>query len=190
MTDPDAALMLAFAAGEEAAFVELYRRYRDRMVHFCRRLLGDQARAEEAAQDVFIKVYDAAARYQVKSRFSTYLYRVATNHCLNLNARVERRLVKDGDEDLERAKSPTTPCDDLSQRQLRAALAEALATLPDKQRAALLLVHYEGFSYREAASAVAVSESALKSLVHRARERMTHQLRHLVAESGDVLHAM
>lgn len=190
MTDPDAALMLAFAAGEEAAFVELYGRYRDRMVHFCRRLLGDEARAEEAAQDVFLKIYDAGPRYQARSRFSTYLYRVATNHCLNLNARVERKLVTQEGAGYERATAPHSPSDDASRAQLRQALADALAKLPDKQRAALLLVHYEGFSYREAAGAVEVTESALKSLVHRARERMVHELRHFGSGAGDVRHAM
>lgn len=190
MTDPDAALMLAFAAGQEEAFVELYGRYRDRMVNFCRRLLGDQARAEEAAQDVFLKVYNAGHRYQAKSRFSTYLYRVATNHCLNLNARVERKLVTNEGAGYERASAAKTPADDASQTQLRQALSDALARLPDKQRAALLLVHYEGFSYREAAGAVEVTESALKSLIHRARERMMHELRHLVSDAGDVRHAM
>lgn len=183
--------MLAFAAGREDAFVALYERYRDRMVNFCRRLLGDQARAEEAAQDVFLKVYDAGARYEAKSRFSTYLYRVATNHCFNLNARIERKLVRGGSDAIAGASDPARDqAECVAQRQLRDALAAALAKLPDNQRAALLLVHYEGFSYREAAEAVDVSESALKALIHRARERLTRELRDVAAELGEVRHAM
>lgn len=80
MTDPEVALMLAFAQGEEAAFVTLYRTYRDRIVGYCTRLVGDRARGEEAAQDVFIKLYRARASYSERGRFSTFLYRIATNH--------------------------------------------------------------------------------------------------------------
>ncbi|HEX2675716.1 MAG TPA: sigma-70 family RNA polymerase sigma factor, partial [Polyangiales bacterium] len=96
MNDPDAALMLEFAHGDEEAFVKLYRSYRDRMVGYCMRLLGDLAQAEEAAQDVFLKLYGARASYQPQSRFSTYLYRIATHHCWNLRARLDRTLVKRG----------------------------------------------------------------------------------------------
>src|SRR5687768_13647033 len=97
MSDPDVALMLAFARGEEDAFVELYERHRDRIVRFTLRMLGDPAQAEEAAQDVFLKLYRTRGSYEPTSRFSTFLYRIATNHCLNLQARVERKLVDRND---------------------------------------------------------------------------------------------
>jgi len=191
VSDPDAQLMMAFAAGQEDAFVQLYERYRERIMNYCRRLLGDRARAEEAAQDVFLKVYDAGARYQARSRFSTYIYRVATNHCFNLNARVERKLVGSATDGSERA-DPRAPdqTEVIAQAQLRAALQTALAKLPDKQRAALLLVHYEGLSYREAAEAVSATESAVKSLIHRARERMIRELSGVMREYDGVQHAM
>ena len=91
MNDPDAELMLTFCRGQEDAFVELYRRYRDRIVAFCRRIVGTDAQAEEAAQDVFIKLYRARDGYTQRSRFSTFIYRIAANHCLNLQARVEHK---------------------------------------------------------------------------------------------------
>jgi RNA polymerase sigma-70 factor, ECF subfamily len=175
--DPDAALMLAFAGGREDAFVELYQRHRDRIVGFARRMLGDSAQAEEAAQDVFLKLYGARANYEPRSRFSTFLYRIATNHCLNLRDRVERKLV-DRDRAIE-GQLPSEESDqhgDLAHKQLRAALGLALDRLPARQRSALLLVHYEGLSYRETAEALEVSESAVKSLIHRAREAMIETL--------------
>ena len=75
--DPDVALMLEFTKGREDAFVELYQRHRDRIVSFTGRMLGDRAQAEEAAQDVFLKLYRARESYEPRSRFSTFLYRIA-----------------------------------------------------------------------------------------------------------------
>jgi len=177
VSDPDVALMLAFAHGREEAFVELYTRHRDRIIRYARRMLGDQAKAEEAAQDVFLKLYRARDSYEPKSRFSTYLYRIATNHCINLHARVERRLLVSDPEAIDRA-LPGAPNqhDALSNDELRASLQVALAKLPKPQRAALLLVHYEGLSYRDAAEVIEVSEGAVKSLIHRARTMLMVEL--------------
>jgi RNA polymerase sigma-70 factor (ECF subfamily) len=191
VSDPDVALMLAFAQGREDAFVQLYTRHRDRIVAFARRMLGDQAQAEEAAQDVFLKLYRARAAYEPKSRFSTFLYRIATNHCLNLNARVERKLVRrDRAVDDEAAPRGADQHDALEQGRLREALAAALEKLPDRQRAALLLVHYEGLSYREAAESIDVSEAAIKSLIHRARTALIADLAPLGAHDAEVPHAL
>lgn len=177
MNDPDVDLMLAFCKGDEDAFVELYRRYRDRMVAFCRRIVGDDAQAEEAAQEVFLKLYRARSGYAPRSRFSTFVYRIAANHCLNMQARVEHKLLQRGVEIDARVASPEAQQHaQLEHGELRAVLEKALATLPDRQRAALVLVHYEGLSYEEAAEAIEVTESALKSLIHRARSAMMEQL--------------
>jgi RNA polymerase sigma-70 factor (ECF subfamily) len=189
MDDPDVALMLAFAGGQEDAFVELYRRHRDRVLRFTERMLGDRAQAEEAAQEVFLKLYRARASYEPKSRFSTFLYRIATNHCLNLQARVERKLV-DRRAQAERAAGSADQHAALAHKELRAALSQSLAKLPERQRAALLLVHHEGMSYREAAVAIDVSELAVKSLIHRARATMIAELAPLLAPGAEVEHAL
>ncbi len=190
MDDPDVAFMLDFARGNDEAFVTLYRSYRDRMVSYCMRLLGDRAQAEEAAQDVFLKLYGARASYQPQSRFSTYLYRIATHHCFNLRARVERKLVARGLPIEEHASGARDAADAVANDELRAALSEALSSLPANQRAALVLVHHEGLSYREAAGVIDVSESALKSLVHRARETLTGRLATWLPASAEVKHAL
>lgn len=182
MTDPDAELMLTFCRGQEDAFVELYRRYRDRIVAFCKRIVGTDAQAEEAAQDVFIKLYRARDGYTQRSRFSTFIYRIAANHCLNLQARVEHKVMARG-VDIDARSLPNAaqlapaPHAALEQGELREQLSRALATLPDRQRTALVLVHYEGLSYEEAAEAIDVTESALKSLIHRARAAMMAELK-------------
>ena len=176
MSDADASLMLAFVAGREDAFVELYRRHRDRIVTFTSRMLGDQARAEEAAQEVFLKLYRARATYQAKSRFSTFLYRIATNHCLNLRALADQRLVDTSAEQDLLVSEDLDQHQGLAHKRLRLSLNRALGRLPERQRAALLLVHYEGLSYREAAESIDVSEPAVKSLIHRARAALMLEL--------------
>src|SRR5512137_984254 len=89
--DPDAALMLAFQGGDEKAFRTLFEKYGRATMAFCQRFVKDAARAEELAQDVFLKIHQGADRYQHSARFTTFLYRVATNHCLNEVRRGEYR---------------------------------------------------------------------------------------------------
>lgn len=177
--------MLAFCRGDEEAFISLYRRYRDRIANHARRLLGDQARGEEASQEVFIKLYQARTRYEPRSRFSTFVFRIATNHCLNLCARLDHKLLACEPPDDQQVVNGDVPQDErIAQEQLRKELSRALATLPNKQRAALVLCHYEGLSYQEAAETLEVSESALKSLVFRARQAMIKQMEQYVIPEG------
>ncbi|MEM6734320.1 MAG: RNA polymerase sigma factor [Myxococcota bacterium] len=182
--------MLRFQDGDEEAFVQLYRTYRDRIVAFTTRMLGTASMGEEAAQDVFLKLYNARKRYQPTARFSTYLYRIATRHCLNLKERHSFKKTSGGlDSDRERSAS-TTPDDATRRSELREALNQALGKLPEKQRAALVLVHYEGQSYRECAETLGVSESALKSLIHRARGQLTQLLDPELSLPMEVGHAV
>jgi RNA polymerase sigma-70 factor (ECF subfamily) len=183
--------MLAFCRGDENAFVQLYRRYRDRITNHARRLLNDHAQAEEASQEVFLRLYQTRDSYQPLSRFSTFIFRIATNYCLNVCARSEHKLLADS----ESAGHPVAECrpgqeEAVAQEQLRETLAHALAALPDKQRAALVLCHYEGLSYLEAAEALEVSESALKSLVHRARRTMIATLGSVIDDIPEVSYAV
>lgn len=185
--DPDVALMLAFQAGDESAFIKLYEKYRDRVVNFTRRFLTSQAQGEEAAQDVFLKLYQAAPRYKPGGRFSTYLYRIATNHCLNLVSRHDHKRVDRGTELGERSEAlmeddGVTPEAALGAQQMKEAVHKAMGNLADNQRAALLLCHYQGLSYKEAAEVIEVSEGAVKSLIHRAREKLAKDLLHLKAD--------
>ena len=174
--DEDAALMVACRDGDEEAFVRLYHRHRDRVINYARRLLGNQAAGEEAAQDVFLKLFKARKRYKPKSRFTTYLYKITTNHCLNLRSRLAQRTTY-ADADIDtRAKSTASQEADAAHAQLQQALLHALKQLPGNQRAALVLVHYEGLTYQEAGAAIGASESSVKSLIHRARKRLSSVL--------------
>jgi RNA polymerase sigma-70 factor (ECF subfamily) len=175
--DPDAALMVAFQAGDESAFRALFEKHGRAMMAFCNRFVRDPARAEELAQDVFLKVHRGAARYQPSARFSTFLYRIATNHCLNEVRRGEyqaRPQLDPGSEDgapLDPDALPgsgASPEDEVRGHALAVEVERLLARLPEKQRAALVLARMEGLSYEEVAEVLETTVPAVKSLVHRA----------------------
>jgi RNA polymerase sigma-70 factor (ECF subfamily) len=170
--DDDAALLLAFQGGDEAAFRLLYERNARAMIAFCHRFVRDAARAEELAQDVFVKLYRSADRYRPEARFKTFLYRVATNHCLNEVRRAEfaARAAGGGEEaELDALPSGAAgPHDEAVARSLERAVVGLLGALPEKQRAAFVLCRFEGMSYDEIAETLQTSVPAVKSLIHRA----------------------
>ena len=185
--DPDAALMLAFQGGDEAAFRALFEKYGRAMMAFCQRFVKEPARAEELAQDVFLKLYRSADRYNPSARFSTFLYRIATNHCLNEVRRGEYRLRPDrdpvGDEADPRdpdslAGSAATPEEEARGRALERSVRSLLERLPDKQRAAFVLARFERMPYEEIADVLATTVPSVKSLVHRATVAAAEALAH------------
>jgi len=173
--DPDAALMLAFQQGDEAAFRTLFERNARAMVSFCHHFVRDAARAEELAQDVFLKLHQARGRYRQTARFKTFLYRIASNHCLNELRRGEyasrSAAPRDGEpsQDLDALpSSAATPEETARGAALERAVRRLLARLPESQRAALVLARFEGLSYEEVAQVLETTVPAVKSLVHRA----------------------
>jgi RNA polymerase sigma-70 factor (ECF subfamily) len=173
-SDPDAALMLAFQGGDESAFRALFEKYGRAMVTFCHHFVRDPARAEELAQDVFLKLHRAAPRYVPTSRFKTYLYRIASNHCLNELRRGGPSLARGSAGDAEPLDPDTLEAGGATPEAvaLGAALARdvqaLLARLPEKQRAAFVLARLEGLPYEEIADVLETTVPAVKSLVHRA----------------------
>lgn len=171
--DADATLMLAFQRGDERAFRTLFERHARAMVAFCHHFVRDAARAEELAQDVFLKVYQAAARYRPTARFRTFLFRIASNHCLNELRRGEyaaRPAAGAGDppEPDGLPSGAPSPEEAAEGAALEREVTALLATLPEKQRAAFVLCRLEGLSYEEIAEVLDTSVPAVKSLVHRA----------------------
>ncbi len=186
-SDPDVQLMLRLKAGDEEAFRELFEKHARAIVNFSYQFVGSRARAEELTQEVFLQLYRAAPRYEPQARFTTWLYRIATNTCLNEARRPERRfatrpLEHRQDEAGERAEitfaDPDAERGDdaLAGRELEDRIRQVLAELPGQQRAALLMSRVDGMSYREVAEALECSESAVKSLVFRATATMRKQL--------------
>jgi RNA polymerase sigma-70 factor (ECF subfamily) len=184
--DDDEALMVAVGRGDKAAFSQLFDRHQAGVVRFCGRFVGSPARAEELAQDVFVKLYQSARRYTPGARFKTFLYRVATNHCLNELRRFDeqrQQLAKGLSADeaaqaLDVEASPDSPQLTLEGHQLEAAVAAAMAQLSARERAAFAMCRFEGMAYRDIAQALESTESAVKSLIHRATVTV---MRHLEA---------
>lgn len=177
--DPDAALMCRVRDGDDDAFTRLFAHWRRPLVRFTVRFVGDQARGEELAQDVFLKIYRARERYEPRERFAAYLFRVATNHCLNELRRSEHRTRGDNVEDMahEPADEHQAGADAIFQAaEIQVAVRAAVGKLPATQRAALLLLREEGLGYEEIADALETSVSAVKSLLNRARKALAAEL--------------
>ena len=179
--DPDVALMLRVQAGDQTAFPELFRRLGPRVLQYARRLVGSDALAEEVAQDVFVQIFRFRHRYRPQSRLATWVFTITTNLCLNELRRPERKLRVDlaDEHGLDRVPDPraATPEEGAATRELSRRLEAAVAELPPKQRAALLLSRIDGLAYKDVGEALGCSEGAVKALVFRATHALKHVLR-------------
>lgn len=179
--ETDEELMVQVAHGSHAAFARLFDRYQVSVSRFAYRFVGNRARAEEAAQEVFLKLYQSAGTYRPRAKFRTYLFRVAANHCLNEVRRGEYRMKPAQEPErpapLDALSSPgERPDEALHAKQLEQAVSQALQAMTERERAAFALCRFEGLSYREVAEALSASESAVKSLIHRATLALAKKL--------------
>lgn len=185
--DPDAALMLRVREGDRDAFEALVEKYKQPVMNLVYRTLPDATEAEDLAQHVFLQVYKSAHRYEVSAKFSTWIFTIARNLCLNEIRRRSRHPADSLDEpSSENEDQPMrqiedvrnfSPPDALLQAELERMVELALAQLPEKQRTALLLCQQQELSYEEMADVLGCSLSATKSLIHRARETLKQQLK-------------
>lgn len=170
--DEDTALMLRVKAGDRRAFGTLFDRHAASVVRFARRYVGDAARAEEITQDVFMRLFQAAPRYEPSARFQTFLFRIASNACLNERRRGVYRSPHTSTE-AEGAPvlvdgSSSGPEQQAEGRELERQLQGALERLSERERLAFSLCRFEGMAYRDIAEALETTEAAIKSLLHRA----------------------
>ena len=185
--DPDAVLMLRVKRGDRAAFAELVEKYKQPVMNLVYRTVHDEAEAEDVAQNVFLQVYKSARRYESRAKFSTWLFTIARNLCLN---EIRRRSRHPADsleeshaehEDQPRQqfedKRSIPPPEKLLHGELAQKIEEALAGLPENQRTAILLCRQEELSYEEIARILGCSLSATKSLIHRGRETLKEKLK-------------
>jgi RNA polymerase sigma-70 factor (ECF subfamily) len=183
--DEDAALMLRFKSGDADAFDQLFKRHARPLINFAYRFVRNRGRAEELAQEVLLKVYESADGYRAKAKFTTWLYRIAVNICLNEVRRPAFRAIHQSLplEDLKTGvlTPPELQSDPVSFRNLdrqamSQALKQALSEIPEKQRTAFILNKYQELSYAEVGEIMKISEKAVKSLIHRAREALAERL--------------
>lgn len=186
----DAAIMLRVTAGDEASFNFLVEKYHRAMIHFLFRMVRNQAIAEEMAQEVFLRVYRSRESYRAEAKFTTWLYRIATNLAVN-HARDTKheRSAQTIYLDAPDPESGTTPdvADDepsVEERLVRdermAAIRKHVMALPERQRMAVLMHKYQGMDYRQIGEVLKLSESATKSLLFRAYQTLRDKLKEFV----------
>jgi RNA polymerase sigma-70 factor (ECF subfamily) len=184
----DHALLAATREGDETAFQELVRRYRNPITNFVYRMLNDYDRAVDLAQETFVRIYMSSERYQANYSFSTYIYRIASNLAISdLRQRKRRRVVPMPSffSDKENAEVEVEfpdqrlvhPDETLIEEERRKAVERAIASLPDKYRAAVVLRDIEGRSYEEISVVLGLSDGTVKSRINRARNLLKEKLR-------------
>jgi RNA polymerase sigma-70 factor (ECF subfamily) len=186
----DAAIMLRVAAGDESGFDYLVQKYHRAMIHFLFRMVRNQAVAEEMAQEVFLRVYRSRESYRAEAKFTTWLYRIATNLAVNhardtKHERTAQTVYLDAP-DPETGSTPDVADDDPSAEQLMLrdermkAIRTHVMALPERQRMAVLMHKYQGMDYRQIGEVLKLSESATKSLLFRAYQTLRDKLKDFV----------
>ncbi len=184
--DYDVQLMLRVKAGDTSCFGVLLERHRHPVIHFLYRMVQNHAVAEELAQDVFLRVFRSRASYEATAKFTTWLFRIATHLALNWLRDAKKDRVQDS-LDAESSDAPALQLADrnpnVEQHMVSGTRLEeirrAIASLPEKQRAAVLMHKYEEMEYSQIAKVLCCSESAVKSLLFRAYETLRARLAHM-----------
>jgi RNA polymerase sigma-70 factor (ECF subfamily) len=183
----DAEVMLRVKAGDDAAFEYLVQKYRRPMVSYMYRMCHNAAAAEDLAQEVFLRVYRSRGGYEASAKFTTWLYRIATNLAVNhaRDSRHERAentvSVDEPDQEtglaLDLPDTTLTAEQALLRRERMAAIRQRVQSLPDRQRIAVVMHKYQQMDYHQIAEVLKLSESATKSLLFRAYETLRVQLK-------------
>ena len=179
--DADAHTIKLIAEGDEGAFEQLVHKYQQPVFNTIYRYTGNQDDVQDLAQEIFIKVWRNAGKFKGKSKFSTWLYRIVVNHCINYRRKNKRRHVS-LDELTEKGRTPEAfkveP--DWEQRRKVELVRKAVDELPDRQRMALVLAQFEEKSYKEIAEIMNVSLSSVESLIFRARSALRVKLANVI----------
>lgn len=186
----DAEMMLRVKAGDDSAFDYLVQKYRRPMIGFMYRMARNTAAAEDLAQEVFLRIYRSRANYEASAKFSTWLYRIATNLGVN-HARDTRHERPENTVQLDEPDSETGTTPDLADKELNVeevivrrerltAIRQKVEALPERQKLAVLMHKYQEMDYRQIAEVLKLSESATKSLLFRAYETLRTELKEFV----------
>lgn len=186
----DAAIMLQLRAGNMAGFDFLIQKYRKPIIRFMYRMVHNQAVAEELAQEVFLRIYRSRETYRAEARFSTWLYRIATNLGVN-HARDTRHERAASTVYLDETDPETGTTPDVAdaepgveakmlRRERMEAIRQHVMALPERQRMAVLMHKYEGMDYKQIGEVLKLSESATKSLLFRAYQTLREKLKDFI----------
>jgi RNA polymerase sigma-70 factor (ECF subfamily) len=186
----DAEIMLRAKAGDQSAFDYLVQKYRRPMVSFMYRMARNAAAAEDLAQEVFLRVYRSRTSYEASAKFTTWLYRIATNLAVNhaRDTRHERPELQVSLDEPNEESGTTLELPDtgltaeqvMVRRERMQAIRSKVEALPEQQRLAVIMHKYQQMDYKEIAQVLKKSESATKSLLFRAYETLRDQLKEFV----------
>ena len=179
-------LMARVAEGDEDAFEILVNRHQTSILNLVYRFIGDRTQAKDLAQEVFIRVWESAKSYEPKAKFTTWIYRITANLCFNELKSSRRRKWfsfnwsdEDGEHTFEETLSDSAPSaeDLLLEKERSRQISDALQSLPDNQRMAVVLKRYEDLSYQEIAQIIGCSVSAVESLLVRAKRTLQEKMK-------------
>jgi RNA polymerase sigma-70 factor (ECF subfamily) len=174
-------LMARIARGDDDAFEILVNRHQTSILNLIYRFIGDRAQAKDLAQEVFIRVWQAAKTYRPEAKFTTWIYRITANLCFNELKSARRKKWfsfnwsdEDSEHTIEEILSDNAPSaeDLLLEKERSRQISDALQSLPENQRMALVLKRYDGLSYQEIAQIIGCSVSAVESLLVRAKRNL------------------
>jgi len=179
-------LMARIGKGDQDAFEILVNRHQSSILNLVYRFIGDRTQAKDLAQEVFIRVWQSARNYEPKAKFTTWIYRITANLCFNELKSSRRRKWfsfnwsdEDGEHTFEETLSDSAPSaeDVLLEKERSRQISDALQSLPDNQRMALVLKKYDDLSYQEIAQIIGCSVSAVESLLVRAKRTLQEKLK-------------
>ena len=179
-------LMVMVAGGDERAFETLVRRHQTSVLNLIYRFVGDRTKAKDLAQEAFFRVWQAAKGYEPKAKFTTWIYRITVNLCLNELKSARRRKWfpfyrsdEESENTLEETLADSLPSaeDLLLAKERSRQISDALQRLPDNQRMALVLKRYDDLSYQEIAKMLNCSVSAVESLLVRAKRTLQEKMK-------------
>lgn len=189
----DEQLIRMVARGNEMAFGILLKRYERPLTTFAYGFMRDAQRAEDITQEAFMRVFRNAYRYKPMARFSTWVYRITTNLCINELKKQRLRQMTSIDQPLSAdpdstkvvekiASDSATPLSQAEEKELQTLLARAVENLPDDQRTTLIMVEYNHLPYKEIADVLGITVSAVKMRIKRARENLRQMFKFLEDE--------
>jgi RNA polymerase sigma-70 factor (ECF subfamily) len=186
IADPDAELVQRWQSGDEGAFEDLVRRHERRVFRLLLRMLGSREEAEDVTQEAFLSLHRHGHRFRREARFSTFVYRVASNAALNRRRTLGRNRSRIGELEVRQQagfdlpSGPRDPEDAAAGSEVQERVQEALLDLPPDLRVAVVLYDIEGQSYQEVARVLGIPEGTVKSRIHRARNALRDSLRSYV----------
>jgi RNA polymerase sigma-70 factor (ECF subfamily) len=189
--DPDAELVTRWQAGDASAFESLVRRHERPVFRLAFRMLGNREEAEDVTQDALLSLHRHGHRFRRESRFSTFVYRVAANAALNRRRTLgrsrtrERLLAEHQSGGLDLPSTPRDPGDAAEGAEAQSRVQEALQSLPNDLRIAVVLYDIEGLAYGEIANVLEVPEGTVKSRIHRARNALRERLKAFVTQESE-----